>query len=154
AEPAPAVAKAEVKPAPAPRKIGKAAVEEARVVTAVDPSLGTSAPVAVVPEPVGEPAPKPDLKPEPPAEPARVPAAGPKCAADPVKLEPPKPKPTIDNATVTSVVASHRPEVIKCFADGKKRDRSLNGTVTLQLAVDASGKVARVQIQSTLTSPL
>jgi eukaryotic-like serine/threonine-protein kinase len=142
ARPAPAPA-----PLPAPRKIGKSNVDATRVVAATDTSLGTTAPVEALPE--VEPA-----KPEPPkAEPAN-PEPPADAKPDFVDAPPVKPRPAIDNATVTAVVGSHRPEVLKCFADGKKKDRSLHGTITLQLAVDASGKVARVQVQSTLTSPL
>jgi serine/threonine protein kinase len=137
-------------PAPVPRKIGKAAVD-ARVVAATDQRLGTSAPVEVVPEVEA-------AKPEPPAEAPPVEPPPPPVEAKPEPkpelAEPVKPKPAIDHATVTAVVASHRPEVLKCFADGKKKDRSLRGTVMLQLAVDAAGKVARVQVQSTLANPL
>ena len=41
--------------------------------------------------------------------------------------------------------------MLKCFAEGKKQNAKLKGTLTLSLAVDASGKVSRVQVQSTIT---
>jgi len=65
------------------------------------------------------------------------------------KVEPPKP--AIDQATLSAVVGKNRPAVLKCFTDGKKQNPKLKGTLTLSLAVDASGKVARVQVQSTIT---
>jgi len=52
------------------------------------------------------------------------------------------------------VVGNHKTEVQKCFAAGKKKNTSLKGTLSLQLQVDAAGKVHRVQIQSTLKDPL
>jgi len=61
---------------------------------------------------------------------------------------------TIDNGTVSSVVGSHRPEVLKCFAEGKKKDHNMKGTISLQLQVDATGSVKRVQVQSTLNAPV
>jgi Gram-negative bacterial TonB protein C-terminal len=63
-------------------------------------------------------------------------------------------KPAIDMATVTAVVGTHRPEVLKCFADGKKLNGKLKGTLTVQLQVDLTGKVKRVQVQSTLGAPI
>ncbi len=63
-------------------------------------------------------------------------------------------RPAIDKATVSSVISTHRPEVLKCFADGKKKNASMKGTISLQLQVEASGKVHRVQVQSTLNAPL
>src|SRR5262249_37421510 len=74
---------------------------------------------------------------------------------EPVKPQEEVAKPAaIDNATVTSVVSTHRPEVLKCFAEGKKKDHALKGTISLQLQVDSGGKVHRVQVQSTLKDPL
>ncbi len=60
-------------------------------------------------------------------------------------------KPAIDQATLTAVVGKNRPAVLKCLADGKKQNPKLKGTLTLSLAVDASGVVKRVQVQSTIT---
>ena len=65
------------------------------------------------------------------------------------KVEPPKP--AIDQATLAAVVGKNRPAVLKCFAEGKKQNPKLKGTLTLSLAVDASGAVKRVQVQSTIT---
>ena len=63
-------------------------------------------------------------------------------------------RPAIDRATVSSVISTHRPEVLKCFADGKKKNAAMKGTISLQLQVDPAGKVHRVQVQSTLNAPL
>ena len=135
AEPAPVVAET-----PAPRKIGRIAAEES-VAMAEEPKAEPAAIPAPAPEPV---------KPEPVAV---VEAPKP----EPVKAEPvPEPevvKPAIDRATVSSVIGQHRPEVLKCISEGKKKSSSMKGTITLQLQVDASGKV-RAQVQSTLNNPL
>jgi hypothetical protein len=64
---------------------------------------------------------------------------------------PEKPKSGIDNATLNGVVAANRPAVLKCFAEGKKQNPNLKGTLSLTLGVDAKGKVARVQVSSTIT---
>jgi hypothetical protein len=63
-------------------------------------------------------------------------------------------RPSIDRATVAAVIATHRPEVLKCFADGKKKNPAMKGTLGLQLEVDPSGKVRRTQVQSTLHNPM
>ena len=44
--------------------------------------------------------------------------------------------------------------MLKCFAEGKKKNRAMKGTLSLQLQVEPSGKVTRVQVQSTLNAPL
>ena len=44
--------------------------------------------------------------------------------------------------------------MLKCFAEGKKKDHGLKGTVNLQLQVDNAGKVHHIQVQSTLKDPL
>ena len=92
-------------------------------------------------------------KPEKTEEPVAI-------AVEPAKPEAPVPavaRPTtasIDATTVSTVVGKHKTEVQKCFADGKKKNNGLKGTLSVQLQVDASGKVHRVQIQSTLKDPL
>jgi hypothetical protein len=63
-------------------------------------------------------------------------------------------KPKLEPSAVSAVVAQHRVEVLRCFAEGKKADRNLQGTLTLQLAVDAAGKVQHVAIKSTLSIPV
>jgi TonB family protein len=52
------------------------------------------------------------------------------------------------------VASGHSTEINKCFADGKKKNGALKGTINLQLQVDAGGKVHRVQVQSSLRDPL
>ena len=63
-------------------------------------------------------------------------------------------RPQLDRATVSSVIGTHRPEVLKCFAEGKKKNPAMKGTLTLQLQVNAAGRVNRVQVQSTLNNPV
>ena len=141
-----------------PRKIGKAAggsddLKKIEAPVAMAPDV----PTAVAPvteetvakvEPTVE-APKPAEKVE-----QTMPAATPEPAPAPV-VAAVAPKPAgIDAVTVSSVVGGHEAEVQRCFADGKKKNGNLKGTLSLQLQVDAGGKVHRVQIQSTLKDPL
>jgi serine/threonine-protein kinase len=63
-------------------------------------------------------------------------------------------KPAIDTAAIQRAIGGHRGDVAKCFATGKQKNPDLKGTITLTLSVDASGKVHRVQVSSTLNSPL
>ncbi|MEP6860802.1 MAG: protein kinase [Deltaproteobacteria bacterium] len=151
------------KPAIAPRKIGKAAADEAPQVAAAP-----EAPVEVAttqPEPAAE-APKLDPtidpKPEQPkpeeAKPETI-DPGPTKPVAVAAVEAPRPadpaSPAVIDADTTEAVANgHRTEINKCFADGKKKDSALKGTVNLQLQVDAGGKVHRVQVQSSLKDPL
>jgi hypothetical protein len=140
--PAPVVTKPDA-PTMAPRKIGRAAATpEPAKVAATDPA-------PLVP-PVADPAPVPAPQPPPAADP---PAPAPVAVA---KTEPAdaSPLPAIDNATVSSVIGTHRPEVLKCFGEGKKHDHAMKGTLTLQLQVDPTGKVKHIQVQSTLNNPL
>jgi serine/threonine-protein kinase len=85
-----------------------------------------------------------------------VPRAELATVADPVVPEttPTPAKPAIEMGVVSAVVSQHRLEVVKCFAEGKKASAAMKGTLTLQLQVDVSGKVKRVQVQSTLKNPL
>jgi hypothetical protein len=145
-------------PALAPRKIGRAAAEAAPAPTPADTAIAATEPgapateVPAVTTPVE--APKAEPMPVAPAAPAAIepPKAAPAVATAPVVPDPVRPM--IDNATVSSVVGAHRPEVLKCFADGKKKDHAMKGTVSVQLAVDAAGKVKHIQVQSTINNPL
>lgn len=135
-------------PAPAvePRKIGRALAEPAWE----SPTAET--PVAETPKVVEAPAAEVPKAVEAPA------AEAPKVVEAPKAIEAPKAevtvaKPAIDRAMIASVIAQHRPEVLKCIADGKKKSPDLKGTMTLQLQVDSEGRV-RAQIQSTLGNPL
>jgi hypothetical protein len=99
-----------------------------------------------MPEPKAEPKPEPVApKVEPTIEPKVEPKVEPKLEA--------VAKPTLDKGVVTAMIGQHRPEVLKCFAEGKKKNAAMKGTVNLQLQVDASGKV-RAQVQSTLNNPM
>ena len=144
-------------PAMAPRKIGKSAADEETKETKValkeeknEKPAGSASPglKAAVEEPKLPEPPKEEPKPAP----APTPTEAPKVAAqEPAASEGGG---TIDNATVSSVVTSHRPEVIKCFAEGKKKNPAMKGVISVQLQVDPAGKIHRVQIQSTLNNPL
>ena len=93
---------------------------------------------------------EPKLEPkkeEPKQEPVKAIEQPTEVVAEPVR-------PAIDKATVTSVVSAHRPEVLKCFSDGKKKNSQMKGTLSLTLQVQPSGKVFHVQVNSTLNSPL
>ncbi len=138
-----------------PRKIGRAAAEEpvpTNETPAIEQEKATPiAEVAPAPAPAAEPAPTPaPVTPEPTPAPAPVEVAQPAPAPAPVEA----PRPTIDRATVSSVVTSNRPAVLKCFADGKKQNAAMKGTVNVSMQVEPSGKVAHVQVQSTLGAPM
>jgi len=127
---------------PTPRKIGRGADTEPAVAATTMPEIEPVTPAKQAPMP------------QPTAEPVVTrTAVEPKPAVDMPKAEPAVAKPAIDKATVSSVVGAHRPEVLKCFAEGKKKNPNMKGTVTLQLQVDSGGKV-RAQVQSTLNNPL
>jgi hypothetical protein len=137
----------------APRKIGRAAADaqpaagetpDPAEVAATEPAPVTSGVAA--PEPV--PAPKEETKAQ---------QTMPVATADepkPAATMPEPARPAIDKATVSSVIGQHRPEVLKCFAEGKKKDHAMKGTLDLQLEVDAMGKVKHIQVQSTINNPL
>jgi tRNA A-37 threonylcarbamoyl transferase component Bud32 len=129
----------------APRKIGRVAAEE---LAAAEPIAAMTEPAAVEPavaEPVAAPEPTPAPEPIKVAEPV---VAKPEPVAEPAVA-----RPAIDRATVSSVVGQHRMEILTCFAEGKKKNPAMKGTVTLQLQVDTAGRV-RAQVQSTLNNPL
>jgi hypothetical protein len=148
----------------APRKIGRS-VKEADPEPVNEEQKPEATPVAEAPKPATEPA-----KTEPAAEPVKTEppkvADAPKVEAkpepakvEPAKVEPAKveeapARPQIDRAVVSSVINAHRPEVLKCFADGKKKNPAMKGTLSLQLQVNPGGAVHRVQVQSTLNNPL
>jgi hypothetical protein len=134
---------------PTPRKIGRGTEVATEVASN---SEATVAPVAD--EPKADPMPeakteaKIEAKPEPILEPKAEPKPEPKLEAAVAK-----PSPSIDKGVVMSVIGKHRPEVLKCLAEGKKKNATMKGTVNLQLQVDAAGKV-RAQVQSTLNAPM
>ena len=127
-----------------PRKIGKAAVEHTKQVE-LPGATPAELPTAVAST---EPA-----RPEPPPEAARADAEPVPGPVVPVVAPTPRGE-TNDSAMLSSVVGTHRPEVLGCFASGKEKDPGLRGTLSLSLQVDASGKVHRVQVNSTLNNPL
>ncbi|HEY1816876.1 MAG TPA: protein kinase [Kofleriaceae bacterium] len=92
----------------------------------------------------------------PTAEQAITAPAGPTADPSIAAIDIPKAPapPVIDAATLSSVVGSHRVEVLKCFAAGKSKDHAMKGTVTLQMDVAETGHVHHIQIQSTLKDPL
>jgi tRNA A-37 threonylcarbamoyl transferase component Bud32 len=146
---------------PMPRKIGRS--EETPVETPVEtPAVDTpvESVVAGKSEAIALPAQAevPNLPDPTKAEPAIAKAELPKAelpkAESPKAEEPKDEMAKFDTATVTSVVGKNRMEVMKCFADGKKSNPTMKGTVNVHMFVDAGGKVKRVQIQSTLGSPL
>jgi serine/threonine protein kinase len=156
---------------PTPRKIGRGA----EVAMADESEVGAKTAEAPVPPPVAKDEPKVAEQTMPPtatpasattetakvevAQPAKV-AELPKTDVAPTQATPtPAPviavnKPAIDRATVSAVISTHRPEVLKCFAEGKKKNASMKGTISLQLQVAASGKVHRAQVRSTLNAPM
>ena len=140
------------------RVIGKAAVEASVVMEETKAQVGPSPEIAT--PSLGESAPQAEAKLEQPekvepekaepekAEPAKV---EPEKAVEAKPVVTEKPKAGIDAAMLNSVVAANRPTVLKCFADGKKANRNLEGKLTLQLQVDAKGVVKQVAVHSTIT---
>jgi hypothetical protein len=141
------------KPVIAPRKIGKAAADEAPQVAPAPEAPAEVA--ATTPEPAVE-APTAEVKlEEPKAEEPKPAAIIPEPAKPDAVAAAEAPRPAgIDANTTAAVANGHRTEITKCFADGKKKDAALKGTINLQLQVDAGGRVHRVQVQSSLKDPL
>lgn len=155
------------------RKIGRDATVESATTTDVDaaaPAIEVAMPVAptgtdqpggalldaAVELPVAVEAPSE----EPPvvvAAPVLAPVAvAPQPAPDSSAVVAPVPvaKPAIDRSVVSAVVAAHRGEILKCFADGKKIKNDLKGQLTIVLNVGANGVVTRPQVQSGLGAPM
>ncbi len=162
---APAVAAA---PVVTPRKIGKAAAEADAVavasgprtnrITSADQPPPAPAPVAPTMATVETPAPvAPPVAREPAREAVPTPAiakAVPVETAAPTATKPVAPTSvanlSIDRGHLGAVVGKHRGEVLGCLAAGKKDNKALKGAVTVAMQVDASGRVVRPQINSTL----
>ncbi|HUS29836.1 MAG TPA: protein kinase [Kofleriaceae bacterium] len=152
-----------VAPTVAPRKIGRSAASDEVTEATTAPPAETKAeePKPVETKPLetkpaeAQPAiaktetvlPKEEPVQQPKQEPVKPVEQPKEVVAEPVR-------PAIDKATVTSVISQHRPEVLKCFSEGKKKNAQMKGTLGLQLQVEPSGKVFRVQVQSTLNAPL
>jgi serine/threonine-protein kinase len=161
---------------PTPRKIGRVDTEQATPAAAVN--LGASANSPAFAAVATPPAPKvevPVAKPEvvaavaPKAEAPKVAqvaqvaqvakATEPTHAAAPVEAAPAAPQAApapaaIDTGAIQRAISGHRADVTHCFDEGKKKKPDLSGTITLALGVDGNGKVHRVQVSSTLNSPL
>jgi serine/threonine-protein kinase len=145
----------------APRKIGRAAADEAPQVAAT-PDVPTEAPATAEPEPtVAAPSLEATVVAEAPTPEAAKPEAVRPEATAAILPEPAKPAaaveavhPGIDASTTATVANGHRTEISKCFADAKKKNAGLKGTINLQLQVDAGGRVHRVQVQTNLKDPL
>jgi serine/threonine protein kinase len=153
----PHVAAVETPKAPA-RKVGRGSTEEQPAIAATEKASAVEQPAPVEQPKADAPTAQASAdKPLPTAEPV---AKNEQTTVEQPKIaEAPKPMPlpvhpSIDRATVSSVISTHRPEVLKCFADGKKKNAAMKGTINLHLAVEPSGKVHRVQVQSTLNAPL
>jgi hypothetical protein len=159
--PMPAATTATVTPTPpvqaqlAPRKIGRSAMSDEGATAATttetkpaeEPKPADTKPVEAQPAVAKTETKTETAKEEPKQEPVKAIEQPKEIVAEPVR-------PAIDKATVTSVISQHRPEVLKCFAEGKKKNAQMKGTLGLQLQVEPSGKVFRVQVQSTLNAPL
>jgi outer membrane biosynthesis protein TonB len=119
---------------PTPRRIGKAAADEA-----------AKAPEETAAVAAAEP-PKPAVAPEP-------------AIAKPVApAEETRPKPVdpgvLDKSTINRVAGRYRSEVRTCYEQAKKSNPKLKGDVTVSMTVDAGGAVSRPQVSSTLGNPV
>ncbi len=144
------VAKTDAPAQPARRKIGKSAADEQPAAPAsigalasIETSTPKDVPVVEHKEKKQEPIPEPAKEPAKADEPKQEPAVA--------KTEAPKAAPAIDQGTLSSVVGKNRPAVLKCFADGKKMNPQLKGTLTVSFQVDPAGNVKRPQVQTTIT---
>ena len=66
----------------------------------------------------------------------------------------PAPEPGYAAAQISTVFGQHRGEIVTCVDDGNTGNKTIHGTLELQLQIDASGRVKRVQMQSNLKAPL
>jgi hypothetical protein len=102
-----------------------------------------------------------------PAVTATEDAAPPTAASTPPPTEPPdageaKPPPapvgeTPDECTPVGVDFEKRarPKLKECYAQGKKKDPNLEGTVKIKMTIDVKGKIKSVKIiENTLTQPV
>ncbi len=152
--PQPERAVAEPTAVPTPRKIGKG-TDEPIAPTSVEQVKDEQKPEPAVAKPELPEQPKValdhDNAPKPaPTEPEKLEKPTDEKSVLPEVVKPVV-RPAIDQGTLAAVVGKNRPGVLKCFAEAKKQNAKLKGTLTLSLTVDASGKVARVQVQSTIT---
>ena len=120
---------------PTPRRIGKAAAEEA-----AKPEETPAAAVAVQP-------PAPDVT-KPPAA-----IAKPVAPTEEIRPKPVDPG-VLEKSMVNSVAGKYRGEVRSCYEQAKKSNPKLKGDVTVSMTVDAGGGVSRPQVSSTLGNPV
>ena len=86
------------------------------------------------------------------AKPGATDAAKPGAKPDAAKPDGAKPSEP-DAATAKALVAAHRADVDRCFAEGRKTNRTLAGTIRLELQVGLDGKIKRVQPHATFDAP-
>jgi serine/threonine-protein kinase len=72
---------------------------------------------------------------------------------DTAKLDEVAPDAAAELAALKALVASRRADVERCFAEGRKTNKSLAGTIRLELQVGLDGKIKRVQPHATFDSP-
>jgi len=90
---------------------------------------------------------------------AEAPAASAEPAPDPPKPVPPAPQTveTKDECTPVGVDFEKRarPKLKECYAQAKKKDPNLEGTVKIKITVDVKGKIKAVKIlENTLGAPV
>jgi TonB family protein len=148
--PAPVVAAPEPEPQPEPKQV------------ATKPAPAKSASTKPAPtKTAAKTAPPPPVAPPAPAKPAVAPAPVPAAAPAPVVVAPPPPAPapeppkevevpiaSLSNATVSAVASDHSAQLSQCEGSA-----SLHGDVAVSFQIDATGKVIKSQLSSSIKNP-
>ncbi len=130
----------------APKQVKKAVQEKSEAPAKTE----KVAVAAAVPAPVAAPQPAPAPAPAPVAAPAPAPAPAPTQAitAAPAPKEIEAQIPSLSNATVAAAASDHAKQLSTCEGTA-----DLHGDVAVTFQIDASGKVVKSQLSSTIKNP-
>ncbi|HSD90620.1 MAG TPA: TonB family protein [Kofleriaceae bacterium] len=126
-------------PAPAPVQVAKKSPGTKKS-TPSTPAPQKTAATPATPAPAPAPAPAP--------QPAVVPVPAPAPAPAPVKEVEGPVIPTLSNATVSAVASDHSRDLAKCEGGAE-----LHGDVAVSFQIDATGKVEKSQLSSSIKNP-
>jgi len=104
-----------------------------------------STPPAPTPPPTAAPTVTAAAAPAPAAPPAAPAVAAPATAPQPKVID--APMPVLSNATVSAIASDHAGQLAKCESG------ALRGDVAVSFQIDASGKVVKSQVSSTIKNP-
>jgi TonB family protein len=127
-------------PTPAPAATGKTPTKKTAA-----PATKTAAKVTTAPPTTTTPAPAPAPAPAPTPAPAPQPAVA-APAPPPTVAEPPMAM--LSNATVSAIASDHARQLAKC-----EGTETLHGDVSVSFQIDASGKVVKSQLSSSIKNP-